>query len=74
MERKLSKSWHFKKYMGWDVLVRLIRPVDGVREFVGELIGYDGLSGIITIELDEDLEMDFMLDETAFVRLYDQAL
>ena len=74
VERKLSKSWHFKKYMGCDVLVRLIRPVDGVREFVGELIGYDGLSGIITIELDEDMEMDFMLDETAFVRLYDQAL
>lgn len=74
VERKLSKGWHFEKYMGWDVLVRLIRPVEGVREFVGELSGYDSADGTVTINLGEDSQMEFTMDETAFVRLYDQTL
>ena len=70
IERKLTRSWHFKKHLEDTVLVRLIRSVDGVREFIGPLKQYDADSGEITIEIDEDVQMTFTLDETAFVRLF----
>ncbi|MCI8650625.1 MAG: ribosome maturation factor RimP [Anaerotruncus sp.] len=69
VERKLTKDWHFKKYMGEPVVVRLIRPVEGVREFVGELAEYHE-DGSISINLDEETQMTFTLGETAYVKLY----
>lgn len=70
IERKLTRGWHFEKYMGSEVLVRLIRPVEGVREFIGPLEGYDPAEKRITVLIDQDVQMTFTLDETAFVRLY----
>ncbi|MEM1484673.1 ribosome maturation factor RimP [Oscillospiraceae bacterium PP1C4] len=70
IERKLVNDWHFKKYMGEQVVVKLIRPVEGVREFVGELSHYDDEDGSVTINLDEETQMTFTIDETAYVRLY----
>ena len=71
VERKLTKDWHFQKYLGEPVLVRLIRPVEGVRDFVGELAAYHE-DGTIDLALDEESEMSFTLDETAYVRLYEE--
>lgn len=71
IERKLTKPWHFEKYTGSRVLVRLIRPVEGVRDFVGRLEGLDGQRGAL-LTLDEDLQMTFTLEETAYVRLYEE--
>ena len=51
------------------VAVRLIRPVDGVRDFVGTLCGYE--NGQVTIELETDIQMSFEKKEAAFVRLYE---
>lgn len=70
IERKLVYGWHFQKYMGTDVLVRLIRPVDGVREFVGTLTGYDEEKNQVSIDLGDDMEMEFQMSETAYVKLY----
>ena len=70
IERKLTKDWHFKKYAGQQVLVKLIRPVEGVREFVGELLGISDDGNTITILLEENLEMQVSLNETAYVKLY----
>ncbi len=39
VERELTRPEHFAYCTGWPVLVRLIRPVDGVREFAGILGG-----------------------------------
>lgn len=69
VERKLTKPWHFEKYLGEPVLVRLIRPVEGEREFVGTLTAYHE-DGTIDVDLDDALQMTFTLDETAFVRLF----
>ena len=52
------------------MVVRPIRPVEGVREFVGALSEYNEEDGSITIDLEEDLQMTFTLDETAYVKLY----
>ena len=69
IERALVKDWHFARYIGAPVSVRLIRPVEGVRDFVGELTAYE--DGKITVLLEDDVEMTFDKSEAAFVRLYD---
>lgn len=69
IERELIKPRHFERYLGHPVAVRLIRPVDGVRDFVGTLCGYE--DGQVTIELEQDIQMSFEKKEAAFVRLYE---
>lgn len=71
IERKFTRGWHFENYMGTRVLVRLIRPVEGVRDFVGTLRARNPEDGSVTVTLEEDLEMTFTPEETAFVRLYE---
>ena len=68
--RKLTKDWHFQKYIGAQVHVRLIRPVEGERDFVGALSSYE--NGVVAVLLDDELEMTFSPGETAFVRLYEE--
>lgn len=40
IERQLTRDWHFETLMGQQLLVRLIRPVEGVRDFIGTLTDY----------------------------------
>ena len=54
--------------MGEQLLVRLIRPVEGVRDFVGTLTAY--ADGVLTLLLDEETEINVEPGETAFIRLY----
>lgn len=68
IERELTKAWHYRACMGQELSVRLIRPVDGVREFVGTLTGY-GEEGI-TVLLPGEVEMTFRQSEASVVRLY----
>ena len=70
VERELVKKEHFDAFLGNSVHVRLIRPVDGQRDFVGKLESADE-EGSVSILMDEDIEMTFHLKETAFVRLLD---
>ena len=42
IERELKKEEHFLKYIGAAVMMRTIRPIDGVRDFTGTLKSYDG--------------------------------
>lgn len=50
--------------------MRLIRPVEGERDFVGALSSYE--NGVVAVLLDDELEMTFSPGETAFVRLYEE--
>ena len=54
--------------MGQPLFVRLIRPVEGIRDFTGTLTAYR--DGTMTLLLDEETEMNVERSETAFVRLY----
>lgn len=54
--------------MGQPLFVRLIRPVEGIRDFTGTLTDYK--DGTMTLLLDEETEMNVERSETAFVRLY----
>ena len=68
IERALTRDWHFEVLMGQQLLVRLIRPVEGVRDFIGTLTDYR--DGTLTLLLDEKTEMNVERGETAFIRLY----
>lgn len=67
LERELSEDWHFERYIGADVKVKLIRPRDNVKEFKGELLKYDGN---VTI-LSDGEELEFTKAELVNVRLDD---
>lgn len=68
IERALTRDWHFETLMGQQLLVRLIRTVEGVRDFIGTLTDYR--DGTLTLLLDEKTEMNVERGETAFIRLY----
>ena len=68
IERALTRDWHFEALMGQQLLERLIRPVEGVRDFIGTLTDYR--DGTLTLLLDEKTEMNVERGETAFIRLY----
>ncbi len=68
IERALTRDRHFEECMGETLSVRLIRPVDGVRDFVGELTAFE--DGNITILLEDEIEMTFRKSEAAYIRLY----
>lgn len=43
LERELARDEHFKEYVGKDIKVRLIRPMEGLgKEFCGVLKTFDG--------------------------------
>lgn len=65
--RELKKPEHFAANIGKAVHVRFIRPVEGERDFYGELAAFDG--GQVSVMIDEETQMNFSLSETAFVKL-----
>lgn len=73
LERDLSKPWHFEESIGRRIQIKLIRPIDGEREFVGSLSAYDENSRTVTIELGDkgnESKKEFQLNDTAFIRWY----
>lgn len=69
VERELVTDAHFEKYIGADVMVRLIRAVDKVRDFNGKLMDYS--DGKITIELPDGETLTTTKKETSYVKLDD---
>lgn len=67
LDRELIKPEHFARYMGSLVDVRTIRPVDGMRDFTGTLIGYQ--DGQAFVKLEDGGPYAFKKAETAFIRL-----
>lgn len=69
VERELVTDAHFDKYVGSNVMLRLIRPVEKVRDFSGRLKAYD--NGVITLELPDGGELTVNRKETSYVKLDD---
>ncbi len=67
-ERALTRDSHFEEFIGSKVMVKLIRPLDGKREFKGILKGYD--KGDVTVETD-DTSFVFNKKEASYVKLDD---
>lgn len=69
VERELVTDAHFEKYIGANVMVRLIRAVDKVRDFNGKLTEY--CDGKITVELPDGEILNTTKKETSYVKLDD---
>lgn len=69
IERELVQDAHFEKYIGAAVMLRTIRPIDGVRDFCGKLVFYK--NGEITVQLEDGREITVHKKETAHVKLDD---
>jgi ribosome maturation factor RimP len=69
VERSLTKPAHFEACVGQRVQVRMIRPVNGTRDFKGVLESYDG--GNITVRFDSGDGLTFTKKETGFIKLDD---
>jgi len=63
-DRVLKKPEHFAAFVGSEVDVRLYRPIEGKKEFVGVLAGYE--SGDVLLEGD----LRFEKKDVAQVRLH----
>ena len=66
-DRALKKPEHFEKFRGEEVEVKLYRPREGRKEFVGRLQNYQ--DGAVTLEINGD-ETVFTKQEIALLRLY----
>ena len=66
-DRALKKPEHFARFQGDEVEVKLYRPREGRKEFVGRLQNYQ--DGAVTLEINGD-ETVFTKQEIALVRLY----
>ncbi len=69
IERELVTDAHFEKYVGSRVLMRLIRPIEKVRDFSGVMSAYE--KGDITVELEDGTSITVNKKETSFVKLDD---
>ena len=69
VERELTRDWHFERYLGALVEVKTIRPVEGQREFLGQLLAYEG--GAARLGFPDGSERTFPKGETVYIRLYD---
>ena len=67
LERVLKRPGDFEQFLGSTVLVRLYKPVDGRKEVVGTLTGYE--DGAVTITVNGS-PVRFEKNEVALVRLY----
>lgn len=69
VERELITDSHFEKYIGSAVMLRLIRPIDKVRDFSGVLSSYN--DGVMTVTLEGGKELSVNKKETSYVKLDD---
>lgn len=69
LERELNQPQHFEDTIGMEVRARAIRPIDGVREWVGVLTAFD--TEHITLDLPEQEEpVTLALAELSYVKRY----
>ena len=66
-ERELKRPGDFEQFMGSEVEVRLYKPINGSKVFVGTLAGYD--DGDVTLKLG-DQDMRFEKAAIALVKLH----
>ena len=72
--RDLVRPWHFERYLGQDVEVKLIRPMQqengkSLREFIGTLTACDDQSVTVATE---GQELSFLKKDAAYIRLYEE--
>lgn len=67
LDRPLKKDKDFERYKGRDVEIKLYKPMNGSKQFEGELVGLTEDNDILVI-IDEN-EVKFTKKEVALIRL-----
>ena len=65
--RQLKKDKHFDKSIGQEVEVKLYKPINKQKEWVGILKGYS--SDALIIQIDEQNQMEILKKDIAMVKL-----
>jgi len=65
--RQLKKDKHFEKSIGEEVEIKLYKPIDKKKEWVGILTGYD--AEVIKIQVEDGSIMEIPRKDIAVVRL-----
>ena len=69
IERELVRDFHFTQNIGEKIMVRLIRAVDGMREYKGILADYE--NGVVTLEKADGSTLSFDKKDASWVKLDD---
>ena len=71
IERELVRDEHFEQFIGADIMVKMLRPIEGRgREFKGKLKAYDGSMVTIADHSDEN-EVTINKKDAAWIKLDD---
>lgn len=71
IERELIKDKHFEAYIGADVMVKMIRPIDGIgKEFCGRLKSYEK-SEVTVEDHSGENEVTFNKKDAVYIKLDD---
>ena len=71
IERELIRPEHFLQFIGADIMVKMIRPIEGVgKEFKGVLTAYDGGEVTITDHSGENT-VTIQKKDAAYIKLDD---
>lgn len=66
IERELTRDFHFERYLGEEISIRLIKAFEGKRDYTGVLTRYD--SDSVTIALDEETELNVNKKEASWIK------
>lgn len=71
IERELVRDEHFEQFIGADIMVKMLRPIEGIgREFAGVLTAYE--DGMVTItDHSGENEMTISKKDAAWIKLDD---
>ena len=69
LERALNTPAHLESSLGFDVRARAVRPVEGEREWIGQLLAYDEASVCIRLRETEQ-EKRLLLSDLSYIRRY----
>ncbi|MCH5298999.1 MAG: ribosome maturation factor RimP [Ruminococcus sp.] len=71
LERPLVRDEHFEKFIGADIIVKMIRPIDGIgKEFKGVLTAYDDGNVTVTDHSGEN-QVEITTKDAAWIKLDD---
>ncbi len=69
LERELVRESHFDASIGKDIRVHRIIASEGVKDYIGKLIGYD--KTMVKINVDGE-EKEVLLSDIAYIKIYEE--
>ncbi len=67
LDRLLTKPGHYARFIGEQARLRLVRPVDGRRQFIGRITAVE--AGRVRLDLEEGGQVEIDLDDIDKARL-----